>query len=61
MTKPPLDRAIAAARVVTNTRWCIGCVKHRQAEGGVIRVAANGNRIWRCAQCSKRANPRGLR
>lgn len=49
--KPPLDRAIAAAREATGTRWCIGCAKHRQTDGGRVRVGGNGARIWRCAHC----------
>ena len=58
--KPPLDRAIAAAREATGTRWCIGCAKHRQTDGGRVRIGGNGARIWRCAQCSRRANQKGF-
>jgi len=61
VTQGTLDKAIAAARAVTNTRWCMVCTQHRRPEGGKTRIGANGRRIWRCKQCAERRNPGGFR
>jgi len=45
----------------TGMRHCRSCDKERRVEGGKVKIAANGRRIWRCKACSERSSPKGFR